>query len=215
MLDELLAGFSTTIDPWRLALNLVTGVFMGYFVSILYHVSDPKADRRLSRLFPFLAAVMTLAGTLIASSLGIAIGLVGALSVVRFRTVVQNLDQMAFLFRAVAVGLAGSSGQFFLGIIVLLFFALFHGFRAWRRSKAGSNIQVVLRGAPQSMATALQHIESHFPKHKFEGLKQNSKSTHWRISLTVQHHREILKLLSQLSQLPDLSFSLSSEDAMA
>lgn len=56
----------------------------------------------------------------IKTSLALSLGLVGALSIVRFRTVIKEPEQLAFLFSIIACGIALGASKFFVAIVVVL-----------------------------------------------------------------------------------------------
>jgi uncharacterized membrane protein YhiD involved in acid resistance len=62
---------------------------------------------------PIVAMVMMAIGSNVALSLG----LVGALSIIRFRTVIKDTKDMAFLFMSIAIGLTCGSNTWMVGVI--------------------------------------------------------------------------------------------------
>ena len=212
MLSELLTGFNTTLDPWKLVLNLFLSVMLGLVVALVYVSGVPRPDRKMARLFPVLAAAMTLASSLIASSLGIAIGLVGALSIIRFRTVVHQLDQMVFLFLAIGAGLAASTGHFVTGAIAILIFSAYVFTYAYFRNRRGERIQISISGNGSSVGALLSDLQAKHPKLAFEGMDQSSGHTTWQLSCRIHNHEDLFALREHLSSASDISFSLSSTD---
>jgi hypothetical protein len=66
---------------------------------------------RLSRNFIPIAVTTALIITIVKSSLALSLGLVGALSIVRFRSAIKEPEELAFLFLAIAVGLGFGANQ--------------------------------------------------------------------------------------------------------
>ena len=65
--------------------------------------------------------------TVVKSSLALSLGLVGALSIIRFRTVVKDTKDTAFIFWSLAVGMAAGTSSYFLavsGTIIISLIAL-------------------------------------------------------------------------------------------
>ena len=62
---------------------------------------------------PTVAMIMMAIGSNIALSLG----LVGALSIIRFRTVIKDTKDMTFLFMAIAIGLTAGSNAWMVGVM--------------------------------------------------------------------------------------------------
>lgn len=66
---------------------------------------------QLAHILPFLAMTTTLIISVVKSSLALSLGLVGALSIVRFRTPIKEPEELAYLFLAIAVGLGMGADQ--------------------------------------------------------------------------------------------------------
>ena len=49
--------------------------------------------------------------TIVKSSLALSLGLVGALSIVRFRTAIKDPEELSFLFISIAIGLGMGANQ--------------------------------------------------------------------------------------------------------
>jgi len=54
---------------------------------------------------------------IVKSSLALSLGLVGALSIVRFRTAIKSPEELAYLFLAIGIGLGMGAGQIWVTII--------------------------------------------------------------------------------------------------
>jgi uncharacterized membrane protein YhiD involved in acid resistance len=104
---------------------------------------------------PIVAMIMMSIGSNIALSLG----LVGALSIIRFRTVIKDTKDMAFLFMAIAIGLTAGANVWMVGIIGTIAISLI----AIVMSKVGSNSMssadyiLIFRSNQQEPWEALPH----------------------------------------------------------
>jgi uncharacterized membrane protein YhiD involved in acid resistance len=65
----------------------------------------------LARVFPLIVLTTVLVISVVKSSLALSLGLVGALSIVRFRTPIKEPEELAYLFMAIAVGLGLGADQ--------------------------------------------------------------------------------------------------------
>lgn len=86
---------------------VLAGVF-GIYLRFLFRrwsVSASDSDG-ISRVFPLLAVVTCAVIATVKSSLALSLGLVGALSIVRFRSAIKEPEELVYLFLCVAVGLA-------------------------------------------------------------------------------------------------------------
>jgi MFS family permease len=99
----------TPVLVGRLAVALVLGfVVAGVYGAWLGRQRDEV--RTLPTTLVLLAVLITLVTMVIGNSVARAFGLVGALSIVRFRTVVEDTRDTAFVIFAVAVGMAVGAG---------------------------------------------------------------------------------------------------------
>jgi hypothetical protein len=104
-----------TPAEWQaLAEQVGLSFLFGCLVALIYALTM-RSGKRSSR--PFLATLVLLSVLIcmvtlvIGTSLARAFGLVGALSIVRFRTVVQDTRDTAFVIFAVVVGMAAGAGH--------------------------------------------------------------------------------------------------------
>ena len=86
----------------NLGIALVLGQVLGWHFVRFAQVLSNK--RKLARVLMFIAATTVLIITVVASSLALSLGLVGALSIIRFRTPVKEPEELAYLFLAIALG---------------------------------------------------------------------------------------------------------------
>jgi hypothetical protein len=74
----------------------------------------------IGTVIPILATVTFLVIMIVKSSLALSLGLVGALSIVRFRTPIKEPEELAYLFLAIAIGLGYGANQTLLTSIMFV-----------------------------------------------------------------------------------------------
>jgi len=108
-----------------LVLNMVIGLILSLVVAWYYeHYSQSLSNRhKFAQLLPVLTLTTALVISIVKSSLALSLGLVGALSIVRFRTAIKEPEELMFLFMAIAIGLGVGADQRWatvVGILVVL-----------------------------------------------------------------------------------------------
>jgi hypothetical protein len=97
----------------QLLINLGIGVFMS--LALRWHFqrfgSTLSNREEFAQVFPFILLTTVLIITVVKSSLALSLGLVGALSIVRFRTPIKEPEELAYLFMAIAIGLGLGANQ--------------------------------------------------------------------------------------------------------
>lgn len=117
------------IHPFDVLLRLVLAVVLGWLVAQAYRASRDESE--VVPTFPgtlvLLAALIAMVTQVIGDNVARAFSLVGALSIVRFRTVVRDTQDTAFVIFAVAVGMAVGAWNLAvagLGLVVVGFAAI-------------------------------------------------------------------------------------------
>lgn len=90
------------------ASNLVIGGLLGLAIRGLFvRFGDLAGDRaRLGNLFPLVTLSTIVVLTVVQVSIPLSLGLLGALSIVRFRTAIKTPEELVYLLFSVAVGLS-------------------------------------------------------------------------------------------------------------
>jgi len=110
--SELLAPFSSAGAPVSVVLTrLVLAVVLGFLVSLVYRWARSEPASSFTATLVLLTPLIAMVTQVIGDNVARAFSLVGALSIVRFRTVVRDTQDTAYVIFAVAVGMAvgGSS----------------------------------------------------------------------------------------------------------
>jgi len=111
------------LDLTLLLLNLVVGVIMSLILRFHFQRFGSTLSNReeFAQVFPFILLTTILIITVVKSSLALSLGLVGALSIVRFRTPIKEPEELAYLFIAIAMGLGLGANQTIPTVVASMF----------------------------------------------------------------------------------------------
>ena len=127
--------------------NFFIALFLSLILAYLVKLTYIKVGRALndkdyfSDTFIPLAIITTLVITVIKFSLALSLGLVGALSIVRFRAAIKEPEELVYLFFIISIGLANGANQFLLSTISTIIIILFLFSRNFFQSKNKKNFQ--------------------------------------------------------------------------
>lgn len=121
-------SFLNGIDPTGLSMTaivmviLVTGI-IGIYIYAVYRFTTRRTFYSKSFNISLVALAMITAAIIITiqSSVVISLGMVGALSIVRFRTAVKEPMDLVFLFWSISVGIICGAGLYEVAVIVSVF----------------------------------------------------------------------------------------------
>lgn len=120
---SVLEGFNTSITATNIILGLLTALLASIFILYIYRRAMAQAafNRTYCMTLILVCSISAMMVLTITSNLALSLGMVGALSIVRFRTAVKDASDTAFLFWAVAAGITSGAGFYLLTLIGCLF----------------------------------------------------------------------------------------------
>jgi hypothetical protein len=154
LITELFWNPTTVSALPAFVLSLGLSALLGALVGQVYvRFGHSISNRTLfARNFLLVTVTTTLIISIVKSSLALSLGLVGALSIVRFRAAIKEPEELAFLFLAISVGLGLGAGQALLTLVALVLIIGFIAIRgAISRTPSRPNLYVTVTG-PSSPA---------------------------------------------------------------
>ena len=125
-LENFILNSAPDISYSNFVIAILVSALLAFIVKLAYiRISRTLNDREyFSDIFVPLAIITTLVITVIKFSLALSLGLVGALSIVRFRAAIKEPEELVYLFFIIGIGLANGANQFLVSIICTYFIIL-------------------------------------------------------------------------------------------
>lgn len=126
---------SATFEAIQVALNLIAATALGVLTALVYRRTHHGLSYSQGFVVSmvFVAVIACGAIMVIGSSIARAFGLVGALSIIRYRTVVKDTRDASYVFLSLVAGFAAGTGNFLIGAMtvatVLTLAIVIHRFR--------------------------------------------------------------------------------------
>jgi len=104
-----------TISWQTVLLGAAVSLALGLFIALLYRLVTPSVNYSVAiqQTLLYIAMISSLVMLIISNQLARAFTLVGALSVIRFRTPVKDTRDASFVFLALAAGMGSGVGLYF------------------------------------------------------------------------------------------------------
>ena len=147
--QEFLATQTPKVPLLDFGINLILTFALAYGLRLLYvrHAQSLANRQRFASNLPIVALTTMIIITVVKSSLALSLGLVGALSIVRFRTAIKDPEELSYLFITIALGLGFGAGQraiTIIGFAVLIAAILL---KTWnRRTRENSSVFLTVSG---------------------------------------------------------------------
>lgn len=110
-------------------LNNAVVLLMAFYLMFVYRLtySGPAYSRKFNISIGMITIITTMIMSVISNNIALSLGMVGALSIIRFRTAVKDVRDAAFIFWAIAVGVGCGVSQYSLvaiGSVTIFLFML-------------------------------------------------------------------------------------------
>lgn len=159
--DSLLstAGSLTVTD---VIINFAAAGILGILIYLSYRISHSGAvySRKFNVSLIMLTLITTLVMNVIGNNIALSLGMVGALSIVRFRTAIKDSRDTAYIFWAIAVGICCGVSDYLIagiGTFVIFMFLILFGV-----VKDNERIMVVIQMNAAAMDKVGQDVTSFF-----------------------------------------------------
>lgn len=105
---------SGSLDPQAILLRLAMAVVIGAFIFLSYRLSHEGSiySRKFNVSLVAMTVITTTVMVVIGNNIALSLGMVGALSIVRFRTAIKDSRDTIYIFWTIVVGICCGAGDF-------------------------------------------------------------------------------------------------------
>lgn len=191
---------------FQLLLTSVLSLLVSYtYVRFGNSLSNRKA---LSKTFVLVSVTTMLIITIVKSSLALSLGLVGALSIIRFRTAIKEPEELAFFFMVIGIGLGVGAGQVLVTVIGTIGLCLLVVLiNRKREGETAQNLVIFLEGETDVQGL-IGILEKHSSQLELRRLDEQKDKMEVSFAVNFSDHRSLLNAKDELrGQYPSASFS--------
>ncbi len=169
--------FTLSITLRDVLMNLLVALFCGTIISLLYRYTykglNYSASFAVSMIM--LTMITSIVIMVIGNNLARAFGMVGAMSIIRFRTAVKDATDIMFIFFALSIGLAAGVQMYTVAIFGTLFisfiFLIINQFDFGLSRKREYLLQILMDAKDLSGESIEKIIRKHSSRHKMVNMK--------------------------------------------
>ena len=161
-LEKFISSQNIAIPLFEYVINLFLTVILSFILSYLFSRYGRTLSNRemFGKNFVLLSTATMIVITIVKSSLALSLGLVGALSIVRFRTAIKEPEELVYLFLCIAIGLGFGANQrdvTLIGFVIVV--SILVGSNYFRKKQIVNNLHLVVR-SKNSAENELENIVS-------------------------------------------------------
>ena len=207
-MDKSLVDFflneNVSISTGNFVQHLLVTLVLSLLVKIVYtRFSTTISNKKeFSKNFVILGLTTCIVITIVKSSLALSLGLVGALSIVRFRAAIKEPEELAYLFLIIAIGLGAGAGQIIIitiGTIVSLTVIVFlYSLNTKEKNKINENLHFTIsidkKLSKKDIDNLIRIIEEQVSHLELSSLNQSNKNLIINLILILKNTNSVTTL---------------------
>ncbi len=213
--QQLAAALQHTGSPYApsdMLINMGLALVLGLLIASVYRYTHKglSYSQSFTLTIVFVTAIVAITLMAIESSLARAFALVGALSIIRFRTVVKDTKDIAYVFAGLAVGMAAGTGNYALALIGCAFICVVALVLHKTNFGADANVQFMVRFTFDQSKSAqhYQEVLNKYCRHSrllyVEPVK-NGEALHSTLDVSLRRTQDLHQFVSEYSQADGVS----------
>ncbi|WP_303859645.1 DUF4956 domain-containing protein [Alkalibaculum bacchi] len=166
-----------TISMATIVLNNIVAMAVAFFLMFVYKLtySGTAYSKNFNISLGAIAIITNIIMSVISNNIALSLGMVGALSIIRFRTAVKDVRDAAFIFWGISVGIGCGVSQYALVGIGSLFVFLF--FFIMGQASLDSRYLLIVEGISDVQNEIEAAVDSHFGRDISRAMKSISGET--------------------------------------
>lgn len=210
ILQELSANAAEQVSVWIMIFNLFLSAVLSLVLGWVYAKYGSALSNRKQFARNFLPITMTTMFiiTIIKSSLVLSLGLIGALSIIRFRTAIKEPEELSYLFLTIAIGMGIGANQAIITIITLLIITAIICLKNINQNnvESGQNLYLTISSPTQDgneLNTIIKVLQKHCTNVNLKRFDENSNLLEVSFLVGFENYSQLEVSKSELQGLND------------
>lgn len=203
-LENFITDSSINTPIYIFIINQIISLFLALIVSYIYTLFGKSLSNRkeFSNIFVLLSMTTMLIITIVKSSLALSLGLVGALSIVRFRTAIKEPEELSYAFLSIAIGLGLGANQRLTTIIGTLLILTLVVIRSKFSKKNRENYMNLIITSSNNNDLDLDEVVSEISKFsnsvRLKRLSENKDFLESSLTINIESFDKLIKIRNSL-----------------
>tara|TARA_B100001250_G_scaffold214762_1_gene184277 strand:- start:4742 stop:5416 length:675 start_codon:yes stop_codon:yes gene_type:complete len=126
----------TTTSLSEFIVGFVLTIIFSLLIKKIYSTYSNSVSNKsiVANIFPLFSVAIFLIVVTIKSSIVLSLGLVGALSIIRFRTAIKEAEQIVYFLILTAISISNAAGSYLFPILLVIFIFIYNYYRSKQKS---------------------------------------------------------------------------------
>lgn len=204
------------LTPWMMVVALAMGLLVGAIIAIVYR----RAYRGVlySPSFALTLVMLTVITTpvvmCIRSNISLSMGMVGALSIVRFRTAVKDPLDTAYMFWALTMGILLGAGFYMIGLVVVIGIAVIVLLMTFVKLPSATSYLLVLH-YDETATSAIQNVLARIKYRRLRSQTVTQNGAEMTVELRISDRLDIVSQMLDIQGVYDATLVACQSEAGA
>lgn len=198
--NSFLSSFSYSIDIETVILNLFLTTVFAVFIFFVYRVITRKTfySKNFNISLIIMAIITAAIITTIQSNVVLSLGMVGALSIVRFRTAVKDPLDLGFLYWSISIGIICGAGLSVIAAGLCVLVSIIIVIAQFYPQKRLSMVLVISSDATANDEEILNTVKNYHKHYKIKSKNLNAIKLDYVIEINVSAESNLLRDLMKI-----------------
>ncbi len=216
-LSDWWAGQLSNFTPLNVALALLAGLLFGVLISLVYKKTyhgvlySPTFSLTLILLTLVTAPVVMAIG----SNVALSMGMVGALSIVRFRTAVKDPLDTAYMFWAITMGILLGAGQYLIALVVVVCISLIMLALSYIRFRNPNSYLLVLHYDREAERDIESELRNTVRFYRIRSKTESRNGTEMTVEVRIDHKSDLVGSMLDIEGVHDATLVACQTEAGA
>ena len=198
------------IELSNFVLSLFCAAVLSFIVHLFYIRFSSSLSNRIefSKNFVILGVATCIVIMIVKSSLALSLGLVGALSIVRFRAAIKEPEELVYLFLIIAIGLGCGANQLiitivgiFFSLVTIIFYSIYlKKFKTSPEETINMGIIIEDNVSDVQVNTLIEDLNKISLELKFISMSRTSLNTSINIDIKPKDFKDLTKITEQIKE---------------
>ena len=199
------------IDLQNFVISLICVSILSLLIQLFYiRFSSTLSNRiQFSKNFVILGIATCIVIMIVKSSLALSLGLVGALSIVRFRAAIKEPEELVYLFLIIAAGLGCGAGQLEITVVGIIFALLiifvYSVFlkRIKIKNTDSLNLAIIINQniSDSNITKIIEDIKKISNELNFVSMSRTNKNTNINLDIYTKKFENLIKITNSIKNL--------------
>ena len=205
--EQFLTSTSTKVSIMDFLVNFIIAATLAIILNWIYvHYGKSLSNRKIfANNFLLMTLITMLIISIVKSSLALSLGLVGALSIVRFRAAIKEPEELTYLFFTIAIGLCLGANQraiTILAFLMIILIIIFQGKLHWRNKSQNFHLTINSSNLGEvGIENIVKQLENHCESLQLQRYDSDNKILEASFLIEFNNYNQFISMKENLQSL--------------